>query len=115
MILALLVAFVLSLALAKAAGPADLPMLEVGGFSWAENLVFDGNGGLFASEYHRGELIRIQLCEDGASYCQAVHLSGFDNLGAHTHDQILPLVLMVCISAKRRVAWTLILQYKSHY
>ena len=72
---------VLALTLTLALAAQALPMLEVGGFSWAENLAFDGKGGLFASEYHRGELIRIQLCEDGVSYCQAVHVSGFDNLG----------------------------------
>jgi len=59
---------------------AGLPMLEVGGFSWAENLAFDGRGGLFASEMHRGEMIRIHLC-DGNTYCQAVHVSGFSNIG----------------------------------
>lgn len=60
---------------------ADLPLLNVSGFGWAENLAFDGHGSMFVSEHSRGEMIRINLCKDGTDYCQAVHLSGFKNIG----------------------------------
>jgi hypothetical protein len=61
----------------------SLPQLNVDGFGWAENLCFDGRGGLFVSELTRGELHRISLCEkDGvATYCDSLHLIGFDNIG----------------------------------
>lgn len=39
-----------------------LPLLEVSGFSWAENLAFDGRGSLFVSDVATGELSRIYLC-----------------------------------------------------
>ena len=77
MIMVIFLSFMSLLAISN----AELPMLSVGGFSWAENLVFDGLGGLYASEMHRGELIRISLCEDKQTYCQAVHVSGFSNIG----------------------------------
>ena len=70
-----------------------LPLLELDGFSWAEQLVFDGRGNMFVSEAVRGELWRISLCEGGGSsvvnsgsgsgaYCSEVYLTeGFDQFG----------------------------------
>lgn len=37
---------------------ADLPLLNFEGFSWAENLAFDGLGNLFVTDAVRGELWR---------------------------------------------------------
>lgn len=37
-------------------------LLNVDGFTWAENLAFDGLGSLFVSEAVRGELWRIYPC-----------------------------------------------------
>ena len=36
--------------------------LLIDGFAWAEQLAFDGIGGLFVSEAVRGELWRISSC-----------------------------------------------------
>ena len=58
---------------------SSLPLLVVDGFSWAENLAFDGLGSLFVSELNRGELHRIWLC--GETYCNGVHASGFKGTG----------------------------------
>lgn len=58
-----------------------LPLLEVAGFGWAENLCFDGMGNLFVSEMTGGKLHRIWLCDDGQSYCKDVHIEGFKNIG----------------------------------
>lgn len=53
-----------------------LPTMNIAGFSWAENLIFDNKGeALFVSENTRGELHRITLCNSGAEYCNAIHLS----------------------------------------
>ena len=41
---------------------ATLPILEVDGFSWAENLVFDGLGSMFVSDANTGYITRIYLC-----------------------------------------------------
>lgn len=53
----------------------------IDGFSWAENLVFDGNGNMFVSENTRGELWRIYRCIDGKEYCKEIHASGFKSFG----------------------------------
>lgn len=45
----------------------SLPLLSIDGFSWAENLVFDGNGSLFVSDYVKGEIKRIYLCSRASS------------------------------------------------
>lgn len=52
-----------------------LPTLNIDGFSWAENLVFDGLGGLFVSESVRGELWRISYDASSNSYNATVHIS----------------------------------------
>ena len=36
--------------------------LIIDGFAWAENLAFDGLGGLFVSEAVSGELWRVSAC-----------------------------------------------------
>lgn len=60
----------------------DLPYLSVPGFSWAENLVFDGIGNMFVSDAVRSELWRIYLCENRTEYCHNVHLSeGLKGIG----------------------------------
>jgi len=59
-----------------------LPNLVVSGFTWAENLAFDGLGNLFISENIRGELWRINLCRDGTDYCSVLQLGdGFSSFG----------------------------------
>jgi hypothetical protein len=59
-----------------------LPQLVVGGFSWAENLCFDGRGSLFVSEHVRGQLVRIYLSGNGTRYDSTVHLdAGFKHFG----------------------------------
>jgi len=55
---------------------SSLPYLNVDGFSWAENLCFDGNGNLFVSDWRRGEFWRIWLSDDGKSYEKEVVLTG---------------------------------------
>lgn len=62
---------------------SDVPMLNVDGFSWAEQLVFDGRGNMFVSEAIRGELWRIHLCEDNSdTYCSEIYLNeGFNQFG----------------------------------
>ena len=50
-------AFILVAVLAVASS-ADLPVLNFEGFSWAENLAFDGLGSLFVTDAVRGELWR---------------------------------------------------------
>lgn len=60
----------------------SLPNLVVSGFTWAENLAFDGYGNLFVTENHRGELWRINLCKAGTDYCSVRQLSdGFSAFG----------------------------------
>lgn len=58
-----------------------LPLLEMDGFGWAENLCFDGLGSLFVSEMTGGKLHRIWLNDDGQSYNKEIHLDGFKNIG----------------------------------
>ena len=58
MLLLLLLLTLLSSATATATTTAtatatSLPYLNVDGFSWAENLCFDGNGNLFVSDWRR--------------------------------------------------------------
>lgn len=60
----------------------SLPALNIGGFSWAENLVFDGIGGLFVSESVRGELWRISLNPVTGNYTSLIHVAkGFKKFG----------------------------------
>lgn len=64
------------------AAASSLPTLVVDGFSWAENLIFDGVGNMFVSEARRGELWKINLCEGETNYCKKLYLSkGFDGFG----------------------------------
>lgn len=60
----------------------SLPLLNIDGFTWAENLAFDGLGNLFVSDAVQGKLQRIFLCESGTSYCNVTHLSeGLRDIG----------------------------------
>lgn len=52
---------------------ASLPTLLMSGFSWAENLAFDGLGSLFVSDVATGIISRIYLCGD--QYCKVTHMS----------------------------------------
>jgi hypothetical protein len=45
-----------------AMGGETLPNLVISGFSWAENLVFDGYGSLFVCDSVRGEIWKIVVC-----------------------------------------------------
>lgn len=51
------------------------------GFSWAENLVFDGKGNLFVSEPIYSYLYHIYSCNNGTEYCKDIYLRGFDRIG----------------------------------
>lgn len=51
----------------------DLPQLLFPGFSWAENLVFDGLGSMFVSDAVTGELWRLSLCQNRTEYCGEIH------------------------------------------
>ncbi len=55
-----------------------LPVLDMSGFSWAENLAFDANGNLFVSDATTGKIWRIFLPPNANSYSRTLHLSGFD-------------------------------------
>lgn len=60
----------------------SVPTLVISGFTWAENLAFDGLGNLFVSENIRGELWKINLCKNGTDYCSVVKLNeGFSSFG----------------------------------
>ena len=52
-----------------------LPVLDVRGFAWAENLVFDGQGNLFVSDTTTGILYRIYLSADKLSYRKDEHVA----------------------------------------
>jgi hypothetical protein len=55
---------------------SDYEKVEVAsGFTWAENLIFDGHGNLFVTDAYRGELWRITAT--GSTYNQTLHVSGF--------------------------------------
>jgi hypothetical protein len=87
--LSLLIFSFVSCALVFQFGQAEvLPDLLISGFAWAENLVFDGFGSLFVAESVRGELWRINLCEDGKNYCSKIQLT--DGLKAVGGMQIPP-------------------------
>ena len=59
-----------------------LPDLVISGFSWAENLVFDGFGNMFVCDGVRGEIWKINLCENGSKYCSVLQLSdGLTSVG----------------------------------
>jgi sugar lactone lactonase YvrE len=85
-IIALVVAVLLNAILS--ASSEVLPNLVVSGFSWAENLVFDGYGSLFVSDAVRGEIWRINLCNDGTEYCHRLQLT--DGLRSAGGMQVSP-------------------------
>lgn len=59
------------------ASSASLPMLDMSGFSWAENLLITHTGqDMFVSDNTRGELYRIALSHGGDKYVRSVHVSG---------------------------------------
>ena len=55
---------------------AALPILNIDGFTWAENLVFDGNGHMFVSDTVKAEVYKIELCQNATSYCKSIYLHG---------------------------------------
>ena len=57
-------------------GVVQAEPLEVSGFSWVENLAFDGRGNLFVSELNRGEIWRIRPDGSGG-YRTELFLEGF--------------------------------------
>jgi len=46
----------------------DYPLLNISGFSWAENLIFDGAGSLFVSDFTTGILHKIYFDDSSDSY-----------------------------------------------
>lgn len=68
-------------------GNNNLPTLNMAGFTWAENLCFDGHGNLFVSDSTRGEIWRIYLCPTKQSYCNSLHLKGFKSIAGLTTDK----------------------------
>lgn len=74
--------FLLVISVVSSLTQSALPNLVVPGFSWAENLVFDGLGNMFVSDSIRGELWKINLCKNGTDYCNTFHLNdGFSSFG----------------------------------
>lgn len=68
-ILLVVVSVLLSSVLAAARGDnTSSPYVIFEGFSWAENLAFDGRGGLFVSDAVKGELWKIQFNETSSVY-----------------------------------------------
>lgn len=61
---------------APTAVESEAPLLEVSGFSWVENLVFDGRGNLWASEATSGQLWRVHLANDRASWNKSLVIDG---------------------------------------
>lgn len=68
----------------KAANAAELPLLDVGGFTWAENLVFDlypGRSELFVSDAVIGGIWRIVLTPSGQKYEREMIVGGAEIKG----------------------------------
>jgi len=67
----------------------SLPTLDVRGFSWAENLVFDANENLFVSDTTTGILWRIYLAADRLNYRKDEHISAgsFNKINGLTVSQ----------------------------
>lgn len=65
---------------------SSLPKVIFEGFTWGENLIFDGHGSLFATDYVRGELWRVYACgaeNDGdEEYCNEKFLTNDENIEA---------------------------------
>jgi sugar lactone lactonase YvrE len=78
----------------------SLPTLNFGGFTWAENLCFDGRGNLFVSESSRGELWRIALCANQTAYCGEVWLTGLSPQGLAASPDGLFLLAAVKLDDK---------------
>lgn len=51
------------------------PVLNITGFTWAENMAFDGKGNLFVSDTDVGAVYRITLSADGSTYEKYKHIS----------------------------------------
>lgn len=77
-----LVSAVIAIVVSIASAADGLPNLLIPGFSWAENLVFDGYGNLFVCDSVRGEIWKINLCENGTKYCKRLQLTdGLSSVG----------------------------------
>lgn len=63
-----MLAFVIALLTIVVAAADSSAYIVFGGFSWAENLAFDGLGGLFVSDAVRGELWKIVFNETSSLY-----------------------------------------------
>ena len=77
----LLAALLVLIALAGPAAASSLPLLNVGGYAWAENLVFDCQGNMFVSDHFQGTVTRIALNTTTNTYEKHVHAAGFDSVG----------------------------------
>ena len=62
---------------ASAAVPATAAPLDIDGYLWAENLAFDGRGGLIVSDAFKGDIWRIEQDGDGG-HRQSLIATGFD-------------------------------------
>ena len=59
----------------------SVPKVIYEGFTWGENLVFDGLGSLFATDYERGELWRLYACtEEEEGFCSELYLNDDENI-----------------------------------
>ena len=59
----------------------SVPKVIYEGFTWGENLVFDGLGSLFATDYERGELWRLYACTDEEEgFCSELYLNDDENI-----------------------------------
>jgi len=70
--------FVTLVLLSTQAQEDPLPVLDMDGFTWAENLGFDGLGNMFVSDPVVGKLWRIYLDPSTNKYEKVVHLDTYD-------------------------------------
>lgn len=75
-------------------GSYGFPVLDITGFTWAENMAFDGKGNLFVSDTGIGAVYRIALSQDGSEYEKYTHisvgqLSKIDGLAMGPNENIL--------------------------
>eukprot|EP00008_Paramoeba_atlantica_P005088 CAMPEP_0201481922 /NCGR_PEP_ID=MMETSP0151_2-20130828/6179_1 /ASSEMBLY_ACC=CAM_ASM_000257 /TAXON_ID=200890 /ORGANISM="Paramoeba atlantica, Strain 621/1 / CCAP 1560/9" /LENGTH=312 /DNA_ID=CAMNT_0047864335 /DNA_START=81 /DNA_END=1019 /DNA_ORIENTATION=+ len=78
---------------------SELPQLDVGGFSWAENQAFDSQGNLFVSDTTQGIIYRIFLDRNYNTYNRTSHTTGFASVNGIVYDEE-DSVLYACVTPK---------------
>jgi len=88
--------FLLILVVVKQYSSVELPpnvRVVASGFTWAENLAFNGAGSLFVTDTMRGQLFEITPAAKVGTYDMALLLEGFDHLLGVVVDEAVPWVL----------------------